>query len=55
MRTIKSKRLIKKVSTVCDYNTLPSKSNFSDTDNPTGTDPTNITIITLTTNTHLKA
>ena len=54
MKTLKSKRLIKRVSTVCDYNTLPLKNNFADTDNPTGTDPTNITIITLTTNTHAK-
>ena len=49
MKTIKSKKLNKKINTVCDFNTPYAKSLLGDTDPPTGTDPTNTTVITLTT------
>jgi len=52
MKTIKSKKLSKQINTICDFNSPHTKLGLGDTD-PTGTDPTNITIITLTTvNTH---
>jgi len=49
MKTIKSKKLNKRVTTICDFNTPYAKSLLGDTDPPTGTDPTNTTVITLTT------
>ncbi|MDB5122356.1 MAG: hypothetical protein JWP94_485 [Mucilaginibacter sp.] len=54
MKTIKSKKLNKRINTVCDLSQTPVKSNLGDT-TTTGTDPTNTTIITLTTNTGLIA
>jgi hypothetical protein len=56
MKTIKSKKLNKHISTICDFKSDLQKNNFGDTDHPTGTDPTNTTITIITTiNTHLSA
>jgi hypothetical protein len=49
MKTIKSKRLNKTLNTICDFKAPYQKNSFGDTDHPTGTDPTNTTVITLTT------
>jgi hypothetical protein len=54
MKNNKSKKLTKQINTICDFNSPATKIGFGETE--TGTDPTNITIITLTTvNTHLGA
>ncbi|WP_374950082.1 hypothetical protein [Mucilaginibacter sp.] len=50
MKNDKSKKLSKQINTICDFKSPTSRNAFSET----GTDPTNVTIITLTTvNTHL--
>jgi len=49
MKTTKSKKLNRKVNTICDFNLPYPKNSFGDTGNDTGTDPTNTTVITLTT------
>jgi hypothetical protein len=49
MKTIKSKKLNKKINTICDFNTVNANGLFGETDPTTGTDPTNTTIITITT------
>ena len=49
MKTIKSKKLDKRINTICDFNTPYPRINPGETDPPTGTDPTNTTIITITT------
>jgi hypothetical protein len=49
MKTIKSKKLVKKINTVCDFSTPFPRTLLGETDPPTGTDPTNTTVITLTT------
>jgi hypothetical protein len=54
MKTLKSKKLNKQVNTICDFKSSINSNKLGETD-PTGTDPTNITIITLTTmSTHLN-
>lgn len=54
MKTSNSKKLNKNIATICDYNSTYLKSNFGETEPPTGTDPTNTTITVLTTvNTHI--
>ncbi|MFA6245362.1 MAG: hypothetical protein WC615_00385 [Mucilaginibacter sp.] len=51
MKNNKSKKLTREISTICDFKSPTIRTVFGDTE--TGTDPTNITIITLTTvNTH---
>jgi hypothetical protein len=49
MKNIQSKKLNKKINTICDFNAVPSQRSFGETDPPTGTDPTNTTILTITT------
>lgn len=54
MNNNKSKKLTKQIDTICDFKSPVVKNVFGETE--TGTDPSNITIITLTTvNTHLAA
>ncbi|WPU98411.1 hypothetical protein SNE26_20510 [Mucilaginibacter sp. cycad4] len=54
MKTQRTKRLIKRVSTVCDYQAPFPKNHFGETDPPTGTDPTNTTVTSITTiSTHI--
>ncbi len=49
MKSNKSKKLSRKISTISDFKeNAPARTGY-DTGNPTGTDPTNTTIITLTT------
>jgi hypothetical protein len=56
MKTIKSKKLNKVIATICDFKSSYSKNHFSETEPPTGTDPTNTTITIITTvNTHFGA
>jgi hypothetical protein len=49
MKTTRSKKLNTQINTICDFNLSYPKNAVGDTDNTTGTDPTNTTIITLTT------
>lgn len=52
MNNNKSKKLTKQIDTICDFKSPVVKNAFGETE--TGTDPSNITIITLTTvNTHI--
>jgi len=55
MKTVKSKKLNREVNTICEFTSCHIKNNFSETDPPTGTDPTNttMTVIITTINTHL--
>ncbi|WDF79004.1 hypothetical protein PQ469_03160 [Mucilaginibacter sp. KACC 22773] len=53
MKTTKSKKLNRSISTICDFNDVYPKNFSGETDPPTGTDPTNTTITIITTvNTH---
>jgi hypothetical protein len=53
MKNNKSKKLTRQINTICDFKSPAARNAFGETE--TGTDPTNITIITLTTvNTHLS-
>jgi len=55
MKTIKSKKLNRQINTICDFKSPRPTKNFNDTGNETGTDPTNITVTTITTiNTHIN-
>ena len=49
MKNTKSKKLNKEIITLCDFQPVLQKNNYGDTEHPTGTDPTNTTIITITT------
>ena len=52
MKNYKSKKLTKQIDTICDFKLPGTKNMFGDTE--MGTDPTNITVTTITTiNTHL--
>jgi hypothetical protein len=54
MKNNKLKKLTKQINTICDFKSPVNKNAFGDTE--TGTDPTNITVTTITTiNTHLAA
>lgn len=54
MKNNKSKKLTKQIETICDFKTPTIKNAFGYTE--TGTDPTNITVTTITTiNTHVEA
>ncbi|MES2376716.1 MAG: hypothetical protein V4553_09060 [Bacteroidota bacterium] len=57
MKNLRSKKLIKRISTVCDFNRGNSRGSLFDTNMPTETDPTTatVTIIITTANTHAKA
>jgi hypothetical protein len=55
MKTSNSKKLNKQITTICDYSLSPVNNGLGNTDNPTGTDPTNTIVTTITTiNTHLS-
>jgi hypothetical protein len=55
MKTIKSKKLNREVNTICDFSSTSLLNSRGETDNPTGTDPTNttMTVIITTINTHI--
>jgi hypothetical protein len=49
MKAIKSKKLHKRINTVCDFNLYNSNNRFFETTVTTGTDPTNTTATSITT------
>jgi hypothetical protein len=49
MKTQRAKRLSKRINTICDFNTPYPKNHYGETDPPTGTDPTNTTVTSITT------
>ncbi|MES2108575.1 MAG: hypothetical protein V4577_07505 [Bacteroidota bacterium] len=54
MKNNKSKKLTKVINTICDFKSPAERNGFGETE--TGTDPTNVTVTTITTiNTHLTA
>lgn len=57
MKNLKSIKLNKRISTVCDFNRENLGGLFTDTNTPTESDPTTatVTIIITTANTHAKA
>lgn len=58
MKTLRSKKLNKRIHTICDFSPMASNMGYTDTTNTQtgGTDTTNTTITIITTaNTHAKA
>jgi hypothetical protein len=54
MKNQKVKKMNTEINTICDFATVSSSKNPTETDTSMGTDPTNTTILTITTvNTHL--
>jgi len=49
MKTTRSKKLNKRINTVCDYNSIGVRDNCLIDTTPTETDPTNTTITIITT------
>lgn len=49
MKNFKSKKFNKRINTICDFNHPHHLFSANETVPPTGTDPTNTTIITITT------
>gem|GEM_PF-3977504 len=57
MKNLRSRKLNKRINTICDFNRGNYRGSLFETTTPTETDPTTatVTIIITTVNTHLKA